>query len=134
MVAFTSKWIFRRDPMNKGDFKLPVLRLYGHVTFLLTSRALSTSAAPCQNKWMKSHRSLYYGHRYPREIISHAVWVYYRFGLNLRDVEDLLAKRGVAVSYETIRRWCKKFGPVYARRLRRSRVDSAIRGSWTKCS
>ena len=68
---------------------------------------------------MKSHQSLYYGHRYPREIISHAVWVYYRFTLSLREVEDLLAKRGVAVSYETIRRWCRKFGPEYARKLRK---------------
>ena len=68
---------------------------------------------------MKSHQSLYYGHRYPREIISHAVWVYYRFTLSLRDVEDLLAKRGIAVSYETIRRWCKKFGAEYARKLRK---------------
>ena len=69
---------------------------------------------------MKKRRSLYYGHRYPREIISHAVWVYfYRFGLSLRDVEDLLAKRGIAVSYETIRRWCRKFGLEYARKLRR---------------
>ena len=68
---------------------------------------------------MKSRRSPYYGHRYPREIISHAVWVYYRFSLSLRDVEDLLVKRGIAVSDETIRRWCRKFGPEYARTLRR---------------
>ncbi len=68
---------------------------------------------------MKSTRSLYYGHRYPREIISHAVWLYYRFGISLRDVEDLLAERGVVVSYETIRRWCAKFGLEYVRRLKR---------------
>ena len=66
---------------------------------------------------MKSLRSLYYGHQYPPEIISHAVWLYYRFGLSLRDVEDLLAKRGVVVSYETIRRWSEKFGPEYARKI-----------------
>ena len=68
---------------------------------------------------MKSARSRYHGHRYPAEIISHAVWLYYRFGLSLRDVEDLLAKRGVVVSYETVRRWCGKFGPDYARRLKK---------------
>ena len=68
---------------------------------------------------MKSTRSLYYGHRYPREIISHAVWHYYRFCLSFRDVEDLLAERGIIVSYETIRQWCLKFGPEYARKLRR---------------
>ncbi len=68
---------------------------------------------------MKSTRSLYHGHRYPREIISHAVWLYYRFGISFRDVEDLLAERGIVVSYETIRRWCAKFGLDYAKRLKR---------------
>ena len=68
---------------------------------------------------MKSTRSLYHGHRYPREIISHAVWLYYKLGVSLRDVEDVLAKRGVVVSYETVRRWSKKFGPDYARRLKK---------------
>jgi transposase-like protein len=48
------------------------------------------------------------------EIISHAVWLYYRFSLSLRDVEELLAERGVTVTYETIRAWCGKFGPAYA--------------------
>ena len=68
---------------------------------------------------MKSTASLSYGYRYPREIISHAVWLYYRFGISLRDVEDLLAERGVVVSYETIRRWCAKFGLDYVKRLKR---------------
>ena len=68
---------------------------------------------------MKSTQSLYYGYRYPREIISHAVWLYHRFGISFRDVEDLLAERGVVVSYETIRRWCAKFGLEYVRRLKR---------------
>ncbi len=72
-----------------------------------------------QNYGMKTNRSFYYGHRYPREIISHAVWLYYRFGISLRQVEDLLAERGITVSYETIRRWCRKFGPEYARKLKR---------------
>ena len=51
----------------------------------------------------------------------HAVWLYHRFCLSLRDAEDLLAQRGVTVTYETIRQWCQRFGPVYARRLRRRR-------------
>ena len=68
---------------------------------------------------MKSGRSLYYGHRFPPEIISYAVWVYYRFCLSFRDVEDLLAERGIIVSYEMIRIWCQKFGPGYARNLKR---------------
>ena len=59
------------------------------------------------------------GYRFPREIISHGVWLYYRFSLSLRDVEELLAKRGITVTHETIRQWCRKFGPEYARKLYR---------------
>src|SRR5262245_47364394 len=58
-------------------------------------------------------------YRFPPAIISHAVWLYYRFTLSFRDVEDLLAQRGIAVSYESIRHWCETFGVAYARRLRR---------------
>jgi putative transposase len=61
----------------------------------------------------------YKRHRYPPQIIAHAVWLYFRFPLSLRLVEELLAERGIVVSYETIRCWGKKFGPDYARRLRR---------------
>jgi len=61
----------------------------------------------------------YRGYRFPSEIISHAVWLYYRFCLSFRDVEDLLAERGVIVSYETIRQWSRKFGAEYARKLKR---------------
>ena len=68
---------------------------------------------------MSNDRLSYHGHRFPPEIISHAVWLYHRFGLSLRDVEDLLAERGIIVSHEAIRLWCAKFGPDYARRLRR---------------
>ena len=53
------------------------------------------------------------------EIISHAVWLYHRFGVSFRDVEDLLAQRGITVSYEAIRLWCLTFGSAYARRLKR---------------
>ncbi len=68
---------------------------------------------------MESTASRYHGRRYPREIISDAVWLYYRFGISFRDVEDLLAERGITVSYETIRRWRSKFGLDYAKRLKR---------------
>ena len=68
---------------------------------------------------MKISKSLYKHHRFPPEIIQHAVWLYYRFNLSGRDIEDLLAKRGIAVSYESIRLWCIKFGSEYAKRLRR---------------
>ena len=61
----------------------------------------------------------YKRHRFPPDIISYTVWVYYRFNLSHRDVEDLLAERGITVSYETIRLWCIKFGPKYSRRLKR---------------
>ena len=62
----------------------------------------------------------YTRHRFPPEIISYAVWLYFRFNLSHRDVEDLLAERGIKVSYEAIRLWCIKFGSRYSRRLRRN--------------
>ena len=70
---------------------------------------------------MRSQSVSYHGYRFPPDIISHAVWLYYRFCLSFRDAEDLLAQRGVTVTYETIRQWCQRFGPVYARQLRRRR-------------
>ena len=63
----------------------------------------------------------YKRHRFPPEVIRHAVWLYFRFTLSLRDVEELLAQRGVEVSYETIRCWTLKFGRLFAHNLRRSR-------------
>jgi transposase-like protein len=60
-------------------------------------------------------------HQFPPAIIRHAVWLYVRFTLRYRDVEDLLAERGLDVSYETVRRWVLKFGPLFARELRRRR-------------
>ena len=65
---------------------------------------------------MKTTTNNYRGYRFPSEIISHGVRLYHRFCLSFRDVEELLAKRGFIVSYETIRQWCRKFGPEYARR------------------
>jgi putative transposase len=63
----------------------------------------------------------YRRHRFPPPIIQHAIWLYLRFTLSYRDVEELLAERGLELSYETVRRWVLKFGPAFARRLRRSR-------------
>ncbi len=68
---------------------------------------------------MNSKTNHYHRHRFPPEIISHAVWLYHRFCLSFRDVEDLLAERGVIVSHETVRQWCQKFGLDYAQNLRR---------------
>ncbi|OSP43421.1 IS6 family transposase [Streptomyces sp. 13-12-16] len=59
------------------------------------------------------------GHRYPVEVISHCVWLYFRFPLSFREVEELMLERGIVVSHETIRRWCGKFGQIYANALRR---------------
>ena len=70
---------------------------------------------------MKTTAVSYHGYRFPPEIISHAVWVYYRFCLSFRDTEDLLADRGITVSHETIRTWCRTFGLAYARTLRQRR-------------
>jgi putative transposase len=61
----------------------------------------------------------YKRHRFPPDIISYTVWLYYRFNLSHRDIEDLLAERGISVSYEAIRLWCIKFGAIYTRRLKR---------------
>jgi transposase-like protein len=63
----------------------------------------------------------YRRHRFPPEIIQHAIWLYLRFTLSYRDVEELLAERGLDISYETVRRWVLKFGPAIARRLRQRR-------------
>jgi putative transposase len=70
----------------------------------------------------------YSRHRFPPLIIKHAIWLYFRFSLSYRDVEDLLAERGINVSYETIRRWVLKFGTVYAHKLNKTRPRPS--GRW----
>jgi putative transposase len=69
----------------------------------------------------------YRRHRFPAEIIQHAIWLYLRFTLSYRDVEELLAERGLDVSYETVRRWVLKFGPLIARKLRQGRPRPSAR-------
>jgi putative transposase len=64
---------------------------------------------------------LYKRHRFPAEIISHSVWLYYRFSLSYRDVEELMAERGVTLSHEAVRYWCRKFGQTYTNRLHQRR-------------
>src|ERR671910_1847592 len=68
---------------------------------------------------MPSTKSPYAGYRYPPEIISHAVWLYFRFPLSLRMVEEMLAARGIDVSHETVRQWGLKFGQAFANQIRR---------------
>ena len=70
---------------------------------------------------MNQTKPLYHGYRFPPEIISHAIWLYHRFCLSYRDVEDVLAERGIVVSYESIRSWCNKLGPAYARSIKKRR-------------
>jgi transposase-like protein len=66
----------------------------------------------------------YHGHRFPGEIISQVVWLYFRLSVSYRDVEEMMAMRGVQLTYETVREWCGKFGSYFAEELRRLK-DSA---------
>ena len=68
---------------------------------------------------MNTKKTIYHGYRFPAEVISHTVWLYHRFCLSLRDIEDLLAERGIEVSYESIRNWCNRFGPKYAHKIKK---------------
>ncbi len=83
---------------------------------------------------MKAQSNSYHGYSYPAEIISHTVWLYHRFTLSFCDIEDLLAERGIVVTYETIRQWSRKFGLNYAKKLRNKQVNSVIPGMRMKCS
>ena len=82
-------------------------------------RACGPTGGPIAKRMQKIS---YAGYRFPPEIIQQSIWLYLRFTLSLRDVEDLLAERGVAVSYETIRRWVNHFGPMIAADLRKRRL------------
>src|SRR6266850_4188032 len=81
---------------------------------------LSSSRIPCLNAGMDiSAAPSYRGYRFPAEIISHCVWLYFRFCLSFRDVQEVMLERDIQVSHEAIRLWTLKFGAEYARRLRR---------------
>lgn len=71
-------------------------------------------------------------HRFPAAVIRYAMWLYFRFTLSVRDVEELLAQRGVEVSREAIRCWVIKFGPLFAANLRRRRCSPSPAGTWTR--
>ena len=84
---------------------------------------------------MTSARARYAGYRFPCEIISHAVWLYFRFPLGLRMVEELLAARGIIVSHETVRQWARKFGRSSLTGSGAGSRAPAINGIWTRsCS
>ena len=76
----------------------------------------------------------YRGFRFPPEVIEHAVWLYHCFSLSLRDVELILAGRGIVVSYESIREWGLRFGRIFANALKRAGHNPATSGTWTRCS
>jgi putative transposase len=82
---------------------------------------VAREAEPGETDSVKPPPDPHYRHRFPAEIISHAVWLYHVFSLSFRDVELVLAERGVIVSHETVRRWCQKFGQSFASHLRRRR-------------
>jgi putative transposase len=67
------------------------------------------------------NNNMYTGYRFPSQVISHTVWLYHRFTLSFRDVEELLAARGISVTYETVRNWCLKFGNQYCNQIRKKR-------------
>ena len=81
---------------------------------------------------MRTSVSLYHRHRFPAEIISHCVWLYYRFPLSVWEVEEMMMACGVLVTYETIHQWSRKFGQTFANQLRRRRARPGDRrvGSW----
>jgi transposase-like protein len=90
------------------------------VHFINLLSGLSSSRLVCHTRRMNTPSSnRYKNHRFPVEIISHAVWLYFRFCLSYRDVEELLLARGVTVTSEAIRKWCRKFRQPYANQLRR---------------
>jgi transposase-like protein len=76
-------------------------------------------------------RSPYHGYRFPSEIMAHAVWLYFRFHLSFRDVQDLLAERGIVVSHEAICQWCTKFGAAFASGRRRHEHEKITRAAST---
>ena len=87
---------------------------------------MSFAAAP-------SDHSRHRGYRFPPEIIAHAVWLYFRFHLSFRDVQDLLAERAIIVSHEAIRQWCAKFGAAFTGGCVGDEHDRAISGTSTRC-
>ena len=95
---------------------------------------LFTLFGGCEDWSFVAIAARYKGYRYPIEVIGHAVWLYHRFALSLRDVEELMLARGVVVSYETIRSWCAKFGPDYAASYVVGDPAPATNGTSTRCS
>ena len=101
-------------------FKMPCHSSFDHLQARIGIVKLTLGIG--SSLWMSTNHPISYKrHRYPPEIISHCVWLYFRFSLSFRVVEDMMAERGVVVSYESIRSWCEKFGRQYARKIRSQR-------------
>jgi hypothetical protein len=113
-LAITSEQRTLRQHTDAEDCAAGIVNFLGGLRGgcqLWRNQGMDTPSAP----------TTYKNHRFPVEIISHAVWLYFRFCLSFRDVEELLLERGVVVTYEAIRKWCRKFGQQYANQLRRRR-------------
>jgi len=91
------------------------------------------SVGDLERSWVSTATASYKGHRYPVEIINHCVWLYFRFSLSFREVEELMLARGVVVSYETIRRWCAKFGRPTPTSYVAAAHAPATSGTLTRC-
>jgi transposase-like protein len=87
-----------------------------------------------QAGWMSTEPATYPGYRFPAEVIHHAVWLYHLFSLSLRDIELILAERGVVVSYESIRRWCLRFGTELRQGYASGGRGRATPGTWMRCT
>jgi len=71
--------------------------------------------------------------RFPIEVVEQCVWLYFRFSMSYRNIEEVMAKRGIQVTYETVREWCHKFGSLYAAQLRKTRARIGTKWPWAKC-
>jgi putative transposase len=113
---------FRRQRGAKGGRAEPIMLRVGHrfaaARGIITVPAWAARMETDKIGGMKPPPDPHYRHRFPAAIICYAVWLYHVFSLSLRDFELLLAERGIVVSYETVRRWSKKFGQTFASRLR----------------
>jgi hypothetical protein len=105
MQTFSAPRRMKRRGYFRGSFPFPSSALVCH------TRRMNTP--PTSDPYER--------HRFPAEIISHCVWLYFRFCLSYRDVEELMAERGILLTYEAVRYWCRKFGQAYANQLRRQR-------------
>ena len=121
------RWVLKFGPLFARELRRqrPRPTSTWHLDEMAVVMALSTPLSACDlsQVWLASsmQKISYDGYRFTPEIIRQAIWLYLRFTLTLRDVEDLLAERGIIVSYETVRRWVNHFGPRIAAELRKRR-------------